>query len=262
MKRRWTPCVLVAMTVMAAAVPVVQAQQDERSYIIISAPSCSADRLDLCSSPQDKARAEADRRARDEKAAEARRAQARRDTMINEEMARLGMAPHRRAEAERLADMRLAAEKARGGAKPPDPAASGQPDDAATAARKRREALEAERAERERAEAEAKKKREDDLRKHLAAERAGIRLRALKCGGQDTVTGTRPAVSPRIANCISVQYEARCPGVPQGQGINMVFANFVGGNSCFGDTQRLSRPLACKPESAIVDVRAVTVCGW
>jgi hypothetical protein len=256
----------LTLAILLSACASVTAFSQELTRLVIGAQGCGPDRLSSCRDPEDRARAEAEKKAQEERAAEARRAQQKRDAMVSEEMKRLGMAPHRRAEAERLADMRLAAEKARGGVKPPGPVSSAQPpagqDDAAAAARKRREALEAERAERERAEAEAKKKREEELRKHLAAERAGIRLRALKCGGQDTVVGTRPAVSPRIANCISVQYEARCPGVPQGQGIQMVFSNFVGGNSCFGDTQRLSRPLTCKPEVASVDVRSVTVCDW
>ena len=234
--------------------------------LIITAPACSSDRLDLCRSPQDKAKAEAEKREQEKKAAEAKRVQQKREAMVSEEMNRLGMAPHRRAEAERLADMRLAAEKARGGPARPDAGQLGnQPtgqDDAATAARKRREAQETARAQREKAEADAKKKHEEDLRKHLAAERAGIRMRALKCGGQDTITGIRPAVSPSIANCIAVHYEARCPGVPQGQGTRMVFYNFVGGNSCYGDTQKLSPPLACKAENAIVQVNAVNVCGF
>lgn len=198
---------------------------------------------------------------------EAQRVQKRRDAEIEAEKKRLG--PHREAEARRLVEMREKAEQARGVPRPdsrPNPAADNKPpsaqDDAATAARKRREAQEAAQAEREKAEAEAKKKREEELRKHLAEERAGIRLRALKCGGEDTVTGVRPAVSPRIANCIAVHYEARCPGVPQGQGTRMVFNNFVGGNSCYGDTQKLNPPLACKPENAIVQVNSVKVCGW
>ena len=258
---RIQPLLLILMVGASAA-----AHSQQGSSISVDAPRCGPDRVYLCQSPEDKARAEAEKKAQEARQAEARRAQQRRDAMVSEEMKRLGMAPHRRAEAERLADMRLAAEKARGGAVLPAPARAGNQsagqDDAATAARKRREAQEAARAERERAEADAKKKQEEDLRKHLAAERAGIRLRALKCGGQDTVTGVRPAVSPRIANCITVHYEARCPGVQQGQGTRMAFANFVGGNSCYGDTQKLNPPLACKAEHAIVDVRSVTVCGW
>jgi hypothetical protein len=242
----------VALGYCKPASPAEQAAADKAN------PGAAAERARLQREQQQReAQAE-----RERKVAEAERN--RKAAEVASETQRLGS--HREAEARRLVEMREAAAKARGGAKPPGPALAGQPpagqDDAATAARKRREAQEAERAERERAEAEAKKKREEELRKHLAAERAGIRLRALACGGQDTVTGIRPAVSPRIANCISVHYEARCPGVPQGQGIQMVFANFVGGNSCFGDTQRLSRPLGCKPETAIVDVRSVSVCGW
>lgn len=246
-----TPARCVALGFCEARSPAEQAAADKAN------PGAAAERTRLQREQQQRdAQAERQRQAaeaeRNRKAAEVAR-----------ETQRLGS--HREAEARRLVEMREAAAKARGGVRPPGLVSSQPPatqDDAAAAARKRREALEAERAERERAEAEAKKKREEELRKHLAAERAGIRLRALKCGGQDTVVGTRPAVSPRIANCISVQYEARCPGVPQGQGIQMVFSNFVGGNSCFGDTQRLSRPLTCKPEAASVDVRSVTVCGW
>lgn len=247
-----TPAKCVALGFCKASSPKEQAAADR------SNPEAAAER----------ARLERERQQREAQAERQRQAaegeRIRKAAEVTSETQRLGS--HREAEARRLVEMREAAAKARGGARPAGPALSGQPpagqDDAATAARKRREALEAKRAERERAEAEAKKKREEELRTHLAAERAGIRLRALKCGGQDTVAGVRPAVSPRIANCISVHYEARCPGVPQGQGIQRVFANFVGGDSCYGDTQKLSPPLACKPENAIVEVRSVTVCGW
>ena len=100
------------------------------------------------------------------------------------------------------------------------------------------------------------------LDNHLAAERRGIRLRALTCpSGQGSyfIAGSRPHVSPQVANCITVHYEARCPGVPSGHGVTGTAYNFVGGDSCLGDTSEIPA-LSCKADQVIVDVREVSTC--
>jgi hypothetical protein len=100
------------------------------------------------------------------------------------------------------------------------------------------------------------------LANHLVAERNGIRLRALTCpGGQGRyfVAGTRPRIFPQVANCITVQYEARCPGIPHGDGVQGTAYNFVGGDSCLGDTTTIPA-LPCAAEQVTVEVRQVTTC--
>lgn len=117
-------------------------------------------------------------------------------------------------------------------------------------------------ARREQAE-QAKQEQQQALRDHLAAEQRGIRLRALTCPGGGSnyfVTGNRPSISPRVAQCISVRFEARCPATRPGQGHVDVAGNFVGGNSCVGDTRKIPA-LSCPAEQVVVDVLDVTTCN-
>lgn len=251
----------------------ITAEAQEGTSIIVGG-TCSDRTPQYCFTPEDRARLARDR------ADAARREQAAKAAAIQKEQAiqSMGLPPGRRAEAEKLYEMQQASRKARGlpdtapattASASTGTAASPGNDAVATAARKqtaaqaekeRREAAERARSEREQAEADAKKAHAEALRRHLAAEQAGIRLRAMACGREATIIGIRPAVSPRVANCIVVHYEARCPAQQPGQGIRQSFWNYVGGNSCYGDTQKLQRPLPCKPEEAIVVVQSVTTC--
>jgi hypothetical protein len=106
----------------------------------------------------------------------------------------------------------------------------------------------------------AEQKRKQALEDHLAAEARSIRLRAEKCAGDTVALGIRPRITPRIANCISVHYEARCPGVPQGQGVTGALHNYVGGDGCTGDWSEIPGPLNCPVETVKVDVLHVTTC--
>jgi len=111
--------------------------------------------------------------------------------------------------------------------------------------------------------AEAQKRRDEKaLADDLLAVKNQIRLRALSCpgsGGLPVIAGTRP-YAPRVANCVSVHYEARCPSDRRGSGVRGSIYAFTGGSSCYGDTQTLSRPLACEPSQAIVEVTDLTTC--
>lgn len=118
-------------------------------------------------------------------------------------------------------------------------------------------------AEQQRLAEESSKKDAQALASHLAAERNGIRLRALSCpGGGDRyfVAGSRPSVSPRVANCVTVRFEARCPATRVGEGHHDAAYNFTGGDSCFGDTADIPK-LGCPAEQVIVTVEDVTTCS-
>jgi hypothetical protein len=134
------------------------------------------------------------------------------------------------------------------------------------AAAKQREAERAQRvADRRRQEELARQKQRQALQDQLAAERRGIQLRALKCPGiGNQITGLRPRVTPRIADCVTVQFEAHCPGTQPGQGVTGSFYNFIGstGNiSCANDTIELPAGLSCPAEQVRVDVRDVAACN-
>jgi hypothetical protein len=134
------------------------------------------------------------------------------------------------------------------------------------AAAKQREAERAQReADRRRQEELANQKQQQALQDQLAAERRGIQLRALKCPGiGNQITGLRPRITPRIADCVTVQFEARCPGTQPGQGVTGSFYNFIGstGNiSCANDTIELPAGLSCPAEQVRVDVREVIACN-
>lgn len=108
-----------------------------------------------------------------------------------------------------------------------------------------------------------KLRQEKALKDHLAAERRGIRLRAETCpggGGLPSAIGTRPAVTPRVAQCLIVHFEARCPSDRPGSGMQGTIDQFQGSGSCFDNSQPMPRKLACDVSQAIVSVTNVTTC--
>nr|WP_298728529.1 hypothetical protein [uncultured Steroidobacter sp.] len=147
---------------------------------------------------------------------------------------------------------------------------------AAAEERERRQKVEAERAEQERKAKEAERvrlaeerkrqeeaarqQRQRDLENYLAAEARSIRMRAISCDGRYQATGSQPNVRPRLANCLRVSYEARCPGTPQGMGIADRINNYVGGASCYGETRELPGRLNCPVDAVIVEVTEVSLC--
>lgn len=100
---------------------------------------------------------------------------------------------------------------------------------------------------------------ERERQEYLRAMRDGIRLGAATCPGGDGdyfVHGTRPQL--KGAFCIDVDYRASCPNdssVSTG-----VAETFVGVNSCFGDTYRISPKLNCKVDQVRVRVTNVRPC--
>lgn len=108
-----------------------------------------------------------------------------------------------------------------------------------------------------------KAQKEKALVDHLAAERRGIRLRAETCpggGGFPSVMGSRPNIKPKVANCIVVHFEARCPSDRRGSGMTGSIGQFLGQNSCFDNSSPLPRKLSCDVKQAIVEATNVTSC--
>jgi len=100
------------------------------------------------------------------------------------------------------------------------------------------------------------------LQDHLSAERRSIRLEAKKCpakGGLPSVIGIRPKVLPKVANCITVHFEARCPGERPGTGMTGSIWAYNGWGNCT-ESGDLPRQLACGERDAIVEVTDVTTC--
>ncbi|MDR2326405.1 MAG: hypothetical protein LBE51_13510 [Acidovorax sp.] len=108
-----------------------------------------------------------------------------------------------------------------------------------------------------------KLRQEKALKDHLAAERRGIRLQAATCpggGGLPSAIGTRPVITPRVAQCLIVHFEARCPSERPGSGMQGTIDQFQGSGSCFDNSQPMPRKLACDVSQAIVAVTNVTTC--
>ena len=85
-----------------------------------------------------------------------------------------------------------------------------------------------------------------------------------QCG--NPVTRMIPAGDNRMrhvcGHCATVHYEARCPGTPQGAGVQGTQHNYIGG-SCMGVGDAITipgSPLACPVEQVIVRVTDVTGC--
>lgn len=104
----------------------------------------------------------------------------------------------------------------------------------------------------------------------LAVYKSSIRLGAKQCDGKDKpyrLIGDRPANPlPKEINyyssCISVRYEARCPGTPRGSGIQSTQYNFTGmGLGCLSAESLMPQRLACKDDEVIVETLDVTGCG-
>lgn len=104
----------------------------------------------------------------------------------------------------------------------------------------------------------------------LAVYKSSIRLGAMQCDGKDKpyrLIGDRPANPlPKEINyyssCISVQYEARCPGTPRGSGLRSTQYNFTGmGLGCLSAESLMPQRLACKDDQVIVETLDVTGCS-
>ncbi|MPS28771.1 MAG: hypothetical protein E2576_26950 [Alcaligenaceae bacterium] len=105
-------------------------------------------------------------------------------------------------------------------------------------------------------------RRTQALLDHLAAERRAIRLQAAQCpakGGLPSVIGIRPGVQPKVANCITVHFEARCPADRPGTGMTGSIWAYNGMGNCT-ETGDLPRKLACDVREAVVEVTNVTTC--
>lgn len=100
------------------------------------------------------------------------------------------------------------------------------------------------------------------LLNHLAAERRAIRLQAAQCpakGGLPSVIGNRPRVQPKVANCITVHFEARCPADRPGTGMTGSIWAYAGMGNCT-ESGDLPRKFACDVREAVVEVTNVTTC--
>ncbi|GAA0559281.1 hypothetical protein GCM10009098_29120 [Rheinheimera aquimaris] len=105
---------------------------------------------------------------------------------------------------------------------------------------------------------------------YLAVYRRSIRLGAKQCDGKDKpyrLIGDRPSnplpkVISHYSSCISVHYEARCPGTPKGVGVKATQYNFTGmGLGCLSAESLMPQRLACKDEDVIVETIDVTGCS-
>lgn len=131
-------------------------------------------------------------------------------------------------------------------------------------------AREREATERRLAAEQAEREKREAWQGYLADLRRGIRLGAKQCDGKDRpyrLVGDRPAVPlPRVINhyssCISVRYEARCPGTPRGSGTRATQYNFTGlGLGCLSAESPMPQRLACTDSEVIVETLEVTGCS-
>ncbi|MDM4772534.1 hypothetical protein [Solimonas sp. SE-A11] len=107
-----------------------------------------------------------------------------------------------------------------------------------------------------------KERQAQALQDHLSAERRAIRLQAMKCpakGGLPSVIGIRPKVLPKVANCITVHFEARCPAERPGTGMTGSIWAYNGWGNCT-ESGDLPRQFACDVKDAVVEVTNVTTC--
>lgn len=127
-------------------------------------------------------------------------------------------------------------------------------------ARKREAAAEAER---QKAEAARLAREEEQSRTdYLAAMQRGIKLYSRSCFSktEHSIVGTKPTIRPQVVGCVSVHYEAICPGAQRG--VTGVIERFVGASTdCFmSDVAKASPTPACAPGEARVVVTQVTSC--
>ncbi len=178
-------------------------------------------------------------------------AQAEQQRIAEQAQAQREREARQRAEEQRLAQEQAAAERRR-------------KDEEARLAREReaeQRRLAAEQAEREKREAWAA---------YLGELKRGIRLGAKQCDGKERpyrLVGDRPGVPlPRVishySSCISVRYEARCPGAPRGAGIKATQYNFTGlGLGCLSAESLMPQRLACADSEVVVETLEVTGCS-
>ncbi len=142
---------------------------------------------------------------------------------------------------------------------------------AAEQARAQRELEAKQRAEQQRlAVQRAEQEKKQAWSDYLAAYQRSIRLGAKQCDGKDKphrLVGNRPSnplpkVISHYSSCISVRYEARCPGTPRGAGVKATQYNFTGmGLGCLSAESLMPQRLACKDEDVIVETTDVTGCS-
>lgn len=145
--------------------------------------------------------------------------------------------------------------------------ASGTADKAAAEAERRREAELAEQQRKRDADAkkladeQARQRQQQAWQQSLQQARNSLQLRADTClggSGRYYVIGPKTSVN----GCATVHYEARCPGTPQGAGVQGSQYNYIGG-SCMGVGDAIAipgSPLSCPVEQVIVRVTDVTGC--
>lgn len=111
------------------------------------------------------------------------------------------------------------------------------------------------------AEEQARQRQQQEWQQRLQQARASLRLRADTCiggGGRYYVIGPKTGANA----CVTVHYEARCTGTPQGGGVQASHYNYVGG-SCMGLGEAIAipgSPLACPVDQVVVRVTDVTGC--
>lgn len=142
---------------------------------------------------------------------------------------------------------------------------------AAEQARAQREQEAKQRAEQQRLAIErAEQEKKQAWVNYLATYQRSIQLGAKQCDGKDKpyrLIGNRPAnplpkIISHYSSCISVHYEARCPGTPRGAGLKATQYNFTGmGLGCLSAESLMPQQLACKDEDVIVETREVTGCS-
>lgn len=111
------------------------------------------------------------------------------------------------------------------------------------------------------AEEQARQRQQQEWQQRLQQARASLRLRADTCiggGGRYYVIGPKTSANA----CVTVHYEARCAGTPQGSGVQASHYNYVGG-SCMGLGEAIAipgSPLACPVDQVVVRVTDLTGC--
>jgi hypothetical protein len=111
------------------------------------------------------------------------------------------------------------------------------------------------------AEEQARQRQQQEWQQSLLQARNSLRLRADTCiGGSGRYYVIGPKTS--VKSCATVHYEARCPGTPQGGGVQGSQHNYIGG-SCMGVGDVIAipgSPLSCPVEQVVVRVTDVTGC--
>ena len=111
------------------------------------------------------------------------------------------------------------------------------------------------------ADEQARQRQQQEWQQSLQQARNSLHLRADTClGGSGRYYVIGPKTS--VKGCATVHYEARCPGVAQGAGVQGSQHNYIGG-SCMGVGDAIAipgSPLSCPAEQVIVRVTDVTGC--